>query len=317
MDISVVIATWNNAARLRMTLRAVLNCVIPNDVRQWEIVVVNNNSTDETATVLAEFDADTRVVGVFEPRQGLSKARNAGLQAAQGKLIIFGDDDITPCRNWIGTYWRAFSDSNSPAIFGGPVVSEFEKAAPPPELLLLAPPSVKGKSFGDVLRPLTDKEVFLAANWAAPRHELMRLGGFDESLGLSGNASSVSGEEDDLQRRLRREGFQSIYLPGASIKHFVPAAKIQLRHIASRWEMHGVHLGREISNTYSGPTLGGYPRYVVRQYYQRRITAFFWRLFNTRRYLKSYLGSRQAKGILTAFAEKRTRGRPHESNSLH
>jgi hypothetical protein len=83
MRISVVICTWNRADELRTTLDSLTQLVIPAGC-VWELVVVDNGSTDETNTVIAEFEARLPVRSLFEPELGLSRARNRGAAAARG-----------------------------------------------------------------------------------------------------------------------------------------------------------------------------------------------------------------------------------------
>ena len=81
MNVSVIICTWNNCRRLAITLDAISQCVIPPNL-QWELVLVNNNCTDETQRVAREFANKLPLVYVEEPQQGLSRAKNKGLRVA-------------------------------------------------------------------------------------------------------------------------------------------------------------------------------------------------------------------------------------------
>ena len=232
MDISIVIPTWNNCRRLAQTLSALCGCEVPPAV-DWELVVVNNQCTDDTDAVVANFSSRLPIVYVKEPRLGLSRAKNAGVAAARGRLIIFTDDDVTPCREWISAYWEAFLERPRGYYFGGPLESEFEVETPDVELLRISPPSVRGLDHGTVARVL-EKGGLVAANWACPRDVLIQSGGFDENLGL--NAPLGVGEETDLMQRLRGMGLLPWYVPAARVKHFVPASKLSLKHIANRNE---------------------------------------------------------------------------------
>ena len=239
MVISVILCTWNNCQRLRITLDAISRFAIPN-VLGWEVVLVNNNCTDDTDVVAQEFAARLPLVYVHEPKQGLSRARNAGLAVAAGQLIIFTDDDVKPYPQWIAAYWDAWRARPNGFYFGGPIESEFESCSPDPALLPFAPYSVSGLDWGDEARELTAQECFVSANWACPAEALRAAGGFDERLGLDPSSGRVKvGEEYDLMQRLQLAGLRPWYLPQARIRHFVPAQKCRLRHIAARREAHG------------------------------------------------------------------------------
>src|SRR5262245_10975292 len=122
MDVSVIVCTWNNARRLAITLGALRECHIPRDM-QWELVLVDNGSTDDTAVVVRQFTDVLPLVRLEERRPGLSHAKNAALRSSSGRLLIFTDDDVTPCRDWIKTYWAAHRDRQSGYYFGGPIES--------------------------------------------------------------------------------------------------------------------------------------------------------------------------------------------------
>ena len=129
MDVSVIVCTWNNPKRLATTLAAIRQCRIPQDMR-WELVLTNNGSTDDTRAVAQDFAGGLPLVYLEEPRPGLSLAKNAALRTATGRLLVFTDDDVTPCGDWLATYWTAYRDRPSGYYFGGPIGSEYEHGRP-------------------------------------------------------------------------------------------------------------------------------------------------------------------------------------------
>ena len=113
MDLSVVICTYNRASSLAVTLEALLMQEATPSLR-WEVVVVDNNSSDHTREVVEGFAArnEIRVVYTFEPNQGQSHARNTGVKVAHGDVIAFTDDDVIPERNWVAHLVAVFAKSN-------------------------------------------------------------------------------------------------------------------------------------------------------------------------------------------------------------
>ncbi|MCC6444207.1 MAG: glycosyltransferase family 2 protein [Armatimonadetes bacterium] len=246
MDISVILSTWNNSNRLRITLEAISQCKVPEGIL-WELVLVNNNCTDETDEVARNFADKLPILYIKEPRQGLSRAKNAGIKAARGKLIIFTDDDVKPCRDWIAIYWSAYQANPEGYFWGGPIESEFGNGNIDEELVRLAPPSVKGLSFGSDMKILSPDEYLVAANWACPAEAIRTAGGFDISTGLNpASGKVIVGEETDLMSRLMQMGLVENYLPEAGIKHFVPEDKCSLGHILSRFGSISGILGQKI-----------------------------------------------------------------------
>lgn len=234
-DLSVLLCTWNNCKRLAITLDAIAQCEIPQGL-DWELVVVNNNCTDDTDAVVEAFRERLPINYVHEPRQGLSNARNAGIAAASGEWVLFTDDDVRPYPQWIKTYLKASVSKPNGYYFGGPVESEFEDDVLPKELRAYAPPSVKGLNRGDVEHSPTTNGRFLSANWMSPRWAIDKVGGFNPLLGLGANDKQIRvGEETDLMIRLESLGLEPWYLPEAALRHFVPRSKIDINHISSRF----------------------------------------------------------------------------------
>jgi glucosyl-dolichyl phosphate glucuronosyltransferase len=241
MDLSIVLCTWNNCRRLGITLEAISRCTVPASLN-WELVMVANNCTDATADVARAFSGRLPLRHVIEARQGLSHARNTGLEAARGRLIIFADDDITPSADWIGAYWRAHQERPEGYHFGGPLTCEYETHAPEPELFALAGIPVTGVDWGPAARVLEPYERFMGANWACPAEALRAVGPFDPSLGLDASLGRRRvGEEWDMMQRLRDHGSLPWYVPHAVVTHFVPAHKSRLEYTASNWEAAGVY----------------------------------------------------------------------------
>lgn len=261
MNLSLIIHTWNNSERLARTLRSLQQCVGPPNVR-WELILVDNNCTDETRHVAERMSSRLPLVYVLEPRQGVSRAKNAGLAAASGELIAFLDDDMRPCAEWMATYWAAYWEKPSGFYFGGPIIPEYESEMPAPELTGVAAfASLVGLDLGSEERVLSRPEA-LQSNWACPADPLRAVGGFDVRLGLDGSLKRQRvGEEFDIMNRLEKAGLLPWYLPRACVLHFVPAKKCTYRHVAGRAEAHGEYSVVAISDTdpsryrYVGPFL--------------------------------------------------------------
>ncbi len=304
MDISIIICTWNNSKRLKITLGSLVECMIPNGL-EWEVILVNNNCTDDTDKVVSKFTDKLHIVYVKELIQGLSRARNTGLKQAQGKLIVFTDDDVTPCKEWVSIYWNAYQSNPTGYFWGGPIESEFEEEKPNIDLLSCAPVSVKGFDGGKEKHILTKNQFFVSANWACPRSIVIEVGGFDESLGLNTlSEKKASGEETDLMFRLKQKEWKAMYLPEAGLMHFVPRNKTKLAHICTRVE----------TNAYSGyqlyefnknlPVVFGIPLGVYKMMFVA-LLGIFCSILLGRNSSKDRVRFCMARGLMRGFYESR------------
>jgi glycosyltransferase involved in cell wall biosynthesis len=120
-DVSVVLSTYNRVQVLPRALENLLDQ--DHDSGRYEIVVVDNNSSDGTRASIASFAAKApNLRYVFERKQGLSHARNSGIHAARAPLIGFTDDDVRVARDWVSTIARLFTDHPEVSCVGGKVL---------------------------------------------------------------------------------------------------------------------------------------------------------------------------------------------------
>src|ERR1700676_1787445 len=106
MRITVAICTWNRAKLLDQTLTQMRELRIPVGV-EWELLVVNNNCTDDTDAVLGRHAAHLPLQRLFQPRQGKSYAANLAVERSRGALIVWTDDDVLVDPNWLAEYVKA------------------------------------------------------------------------------------------------------------------------------------------------------------------------------------------------------------------
>lgn len=238
--VSVAICTYNRANVLAETLASFADrhgrCRA-----QFELVVVDNNSTDATAAVVAAFArAHPRMplICVHERRQGLSHARNRAAAEASGEIIVYCDDDVFFDSNVVDVYADAFGADPSLVAAAGRIDPHFEVSRP--AWLadnMLGPYSIT--NYGDVQRPLGRRELPVGANMAIRRQSVLACGGFSPRLGRDGK-SLLSGEENLLFAQLRREGGVLVYLPAARVRHRIPAQRLTQQWLVERWFWAGI-----------------------------------------------------------------------------
>lgn len=212
-DVTVVISTYNRCGQLREALEALFSQ--QSDGVTWEAVVVDNNSTDDTAAVVESFTGQpsARLSYIFEPRQGLSFGRNAGICRAAAPIIAFTDDDVRPAPDWVRRIKRCFDEHPEADFIGGKVLPRWQSTVPawltPDHWSPLALVDYGDEEF--VVNP-GRPACLVGANFAFRRDVFGRVGLFAPSLQRVKDAIG-SAEDYDMQMRVWRAGGQGLYVP--------------------------------------------------------------------------------------------------------
>ena len=237
-DVSVGICTYNRSGLLRSSLETVLSQQADN-VR-YEVVVVDNNSTDDTRQVVDSFIARgcSNLRYVFEGRQGLSHARNTAIREARAPLVAFTDDDVQVASDWVRLIKRTFDSESAVGWIGGKVLPRW--ASSPPAWLTRdhwSPLAIQ--DHGDVPFSSSDRQVCLiGANLALRKDLLVQFGGFQPDLQRVQD-SVGSMEDHELQIRLWKAGRQGLYVPDLVVMSDVSADRLMKRY-HRRWHFgHG------------------------------------------------------------------------------
>lgn len=224
--ISLIIPTYNRADRLVAALQSVVQQDLSPE--EWECVVVNNRSTDDTATQFAAFAAehpDCRLRMVDEMLAGLSHARNRGIAEAKAPLLAFIDDDEWIEPHFLSAYVDFFETRPNASVAGGRIVAEYPEGRPAwlskyPETAI-----ANVMDFGKTVAPFPANRVPGGGNMAIRKNVFEVCGAFDPQFGRVGNRLT-GGEENDLFERLRKRGHSFWYVPDAVMHHVIPAAKL-------------------------------------------------------------------------------------------
>ncbi len=230
-DISVVISTYNRCDMLPEALESVAAQETAAGVR-YEVVVVDNNSTDKTQHVVESFirRGHDNVRYVFEGKQGLSHARNAGIDCTKSPVISFTDDDVRVAPDWIASIKRAFDEHPEADFVGGKVLPKWPHE-PPAWLDMNHWIPLALLDYGDAPFPVSaEKPVcFVGANISFRREAFARVGLFTPDLQRVKDGIGSS-EDHDMQLRLWRAGRLGWYAPEASI-----TAEVQLDRMAKAY----------------------------------------------------------------------------------
>jgi len=273
---SIVIATYNRAADLRDTLKSLAG-LQPDG--PWEVIVVDNNSSDDTRAVVEEAAASFPVpLGYrFEREQGRSPALNCGIRAASGAIIATTDDDVRVPADWLNRAAEGMERLGCDYV-GGRVLPIW--GGPRPAWL----PDRGGKHWAVIAlldygpEPIEfSTRVPLGVNMAFTRSAFERAGGFDPNTGR--RAGTLLGQEvREWCIRARKAGVRGFYVPEMSLRHIIPADRLNKRYFrrwfywrgisrAVMYRQHGLDMESPQRTTLdfsTMPHVAGVPRYLFR-----------------------------------------------------
>jgi glycosyltransferase involved in cell wall biosynthesis len=248
---------------LAKALDSVAASALPESVA-WEVLVVDNNSSDQTREVVEDFGRryPGRFRYLFEPVQGKSHALNAGIRAARGEILAFIDDDVTVEPTWLQNLTAPLGD-NEWAGTGGRILPE-HAFSPPNWLALDGPYSMVSILYAHF--DLGDKPCELecapyGTNMAFQKRMFEKHGGFRTDLGPSLNGEVPRpGEDTEFGRRLMAAREHLRYEPSAVVYHEVPENRIKKEYFLRWWFDYGRARAREAGR---GRDVWGIPRHIL------------------------------------------------------
>jgi glycosyltransferase involved in cell wall biosynthesis len=274
LDATILICTYNRAEDLATTLDSIARLRVPAEIN-WELLVVDNNSTDSTRQVVAQriplFPAALRYL--FEPKQGKSTALNSGMAQANGRIIVFTDDDVRVPQHWLEAAIRPLLDDPTLDYTGGPVRPIWGGARPEwlDETGNLGG-TIAVKDHGSAPFVFEEhRKTPLGVNMAVRRTLIDAIGGFNAAFGRTGQ-SLLGQEQAEFFYRSRRAGARGLYVPEMVLDHQVPSARLTKRYFRRWWywkgvshaRLHRLHgeteLGLQLTSV---PTVAGIPRYLI------------------------------------------------------
>src|SRR5215470_3438684 len=261
MDISVVLATYNRASSLQETLRTLSQVVYPEDLR-WELVVVDNNSTDSTPGVVEAFAANALfpVRYVLETTQGRAAALNTGIDVAKGRIVAFTDDDVLIHSGWLIGLKQTFDDFDCAAVAGR--VIPLWNNAKPDWLEMQDQQAVVNFDLGEDSKEINFAP--LGVNSAFRREVFGRYGVFRLDLGVRGEKHTITCDDTEFGGRLTAAGEKIVYCPAAVIYHPVDALRTTKQYFLTWSYYNGVSLTRMEGLPKEGVSYFGVPRWHYR-----------------------------------------------------
>ncbi len=225
LQLTVAIPTYNRADFLRQTLAGIARQDFPKGA--FEVLVIDNNSTDHTRAVVAEFAGATPAPRyLLETKQGLDYARNRAITEARGDLIVFADDDILMSPDWLSQLAAPLLTDSAHRVgaVGGEVIPVFPDGLPPWVAEWHAPLAFRADAG-----PLVAKYSPMGANLALPKWVFEKLGPFHTALDRAAG-NYFSGGDSEMIRRVRAAGLEVWFAPAAAVQHQMPASRTTFRY---------------------------------------------------------------------------------------
>lgn len=303
-EVSVVLSTYNRCELLPHALESLL---AQDGNASYEIILVDNNSSDRTREVVEAFIArapEANLRYVFEGKQGLSHGWNTGIAHASAPVIAFTDDDVLVARDWVASIKQAFDNHPEVDFVGGKVLPHWEKT-PPAWLTPEHWSPLAILDHGDEPFYVNTEKPYPLLNKSFRREVFARVGLFRPEMGRIKDGIG-STEDHDLQLRIWQQGGQGMYIPEIIMYTEVPAERLT-KSYHRRWHRgHGKYCammnlrdltdaeGRLKPRAEQGKTLFGTPGFLYRELITESV-----------RFLAATLRRRESKSLL------------HENNAQH
>lgn len=269
--ISVIICTYNRAQSLNETIKCLSYQSLKFD--NWELIIVDNNSSDDTKKIIDDYTSIFPNINYkYQPKQGLSYARNLGIISATGSIIVFTDDDVLPEINWLEKIQNNMEVYNCDAC-GGYIYPKWE----------IAPPSwLTEKFYGFLALKIEDNgprklsqfdEMPFGANMIFKKTVFSKYGYFDTSKGRKGNVLA-GGEDIEMFDRIISKGCVVYYFPNIKVAHKIEAFRVKKSYFR-RWRFEGSINIAKTSNFEHAKSIFGIPIYLLNQTLQSIIKSLF------------------------------------------
>ncbi len=238
LNISAIICTHNRDTYLGAAIDSLLH---QSDCENYEVIVVDNGSTDNTKAVVEARSPHPRLRYIWEPTLGLSVARNTGANATEAPLIAYLDDDAVATPTWLSCLCRAFGENDKLAIAGGKVTLIWAEGMSQPSWLSDEMSGCLGHyDLGDEVRLIENPGLTpRGLNYCIRRDFLNQIGGFDPNLGRVGK-KLLSNEELYMTEKALNLGWQVAYLPEALVAHNVAPERVNRSWFLQRGWWQGV-----------------------------------------------------------------------------
>lgn len=226
--ISVIICTYNRDKYIYNVLESLAKGTLKPD--EYEIVLIDNNCTDNTAAELDRFEKawpDVRLRRFVESSQGLSFARNRGIREAKGDILVYVDDDAFVNSDYLENYLELFQRRKDIDAAGGPIIPHYETGEEPGWMTYHLKRLLTGYLyFGNKEKAFPGENYPGGGNAAYRREVFEKVGFYNVELGRKGGDLG-GGEEKDIFSKMKAAGMKFLYTPGSILYHSIPDYKLE------------------------------------------------------------------------------------------
>lgn len=245
INFTVAIPTYNGANRLPELLSRLGNQINTENI-SWEIIVVDNNSTDNTAEVVKNYQANWKfpypLKYYFEPKQGAAFARQLAIKESQGEFIGFLDDDNYPAPNWVEAAYTFSKNNPKAGAFGSQIHGDFEVQPPENFHKIACFLAITERGSQPFLYKPSMKLLPPSAGLVVRRQAWLE--NVPETPFLSGRTtkSMLTSEDMEIGMHIQNAGWEIWYNPEMHIYHKIPKARLEKEYLISL--VRGIGLGR-------------------------------------------------------------------------
>lgn len=232
IEVSVIVCTYNREKYLEQCLKSLADQTLPMD--QYEIVIVNNNSPDNTDAVCKRFienHSEWNINYSIEYNQGHTYARNRGIEEASGKYLAFIDDDAFVKQPYCEEILKYFEGNPQVMAIGGRLYPIYDDCEEPAWMNPWLLPLVAALDMGDKPKEFAKRKFPTGANMAFRKTVFETVGNFNVELGRRGTDNLEGGDEKDMIFRLKAAGGKVHYVPTVEVDHIIPPKRITMEYV--------------------------------------------------------------------------------------
>jgi glycosyltransferase involved in cell wall biosynthesis len=237
--LSVIIPTRNRADFLKLTLRSLEFQTLPRDL--FEVIVIDNGSTDNTRQVVEAFQQQLRNIRYFyDATPGLHVGRHLGMKMAKSDILVYADDDIEAFPTWLQAIAESFQNQDV-VLVGGKNLPKFE-AEPPEWIKKMWKPDKNGHrimcylsvlDLGNEIKTINPYLVF-GCNFSIRKATLLEAGGFHPDAMPQEFIKYRGDGETHVSQYILSSGYKTLYHPNASVYHLVPVSRMTEDYFCKR-----------------------------------------------------------------------------------